>query len=46
MLESLFNKITTLFKKKLQHRCFLVEFAKLLRTPFFQNTSVLFKQSL
>ena len=27
-------------KKRLWHRCFLVNFAKLLRTPFWQNTSV------
>ena len=35
----------TLLKKKLWHRCFLVNFAKVLRTPFFQNTSrqLLFK---
>ena len=26
-------------KKRLWHRCFLVNFAKFLRTPFFQNTS-------
>ena len=26
-------------KKRLWHRCFLVNFAKLLRTPFLQNTS-------
>ena len=35
-----FNKIAglksaTLFKKRLWHRCFLVNFAKSLRTPFF-----------
>ena len=29
----------TLLKKKLWHRCFPVNFAKLLRTPFSQNTS-------
>ena len=29
----------TLFKKELQHRCFPVNFAKLLRTLFIQNTS-------
>ena len=29
----------TLFKKKLWHRCFPVNFAKFLRTPFLQNTS-------
>ena len=26
-------------KKRLQHRCFPVNFAKFLRTPFFQSTS-------
>ena len=40
MPESLFNKVagirpTTLLKKRLWHRCFLVNFTKLLRTPFF-----------
>ena len=39
-----FNKIAdlrsaTLLKKKLWHRCFPVNFAKFLRTPFLQNTS-------
>ena len=39
-----FNKVTglrpaTLLKKKLWRRCFLVNFAKFLRTPFLQNTS-------
>ena len=29
----------TLFKKRLWHRCFPVNFAKLLRTSFLQNTS-------
>ena len=29
----------TLLKKRLQHRCFLVNFAKFLRAPFLQNTS-------
>ena len=29
----------TLLKKRLWHRCFPVNFAKLLRTPFLQNTS-------
>ena len=29
----------TLFKKRLWHRCFPVNFAKYLRTPFLQNTS-------
>ena len=35
-----FNKVAglrpaTLLKKRLQHRCFPVKFAKFLRTPFF-----------
>ena len=39
-----FNKIAglrpvTLLKKRLWHRCFSVNFAKLLRTPFLQSTS-------
>ena len=39
-----FNKITglrtaTLLKKRLLHRCFPVNFAKFLRTPFLQNSS-------
>ena len=39
-----FNKVavlrpSTLFKKRLWHRCFPVNFAKFLRTPFSQNTS-------
>ena len=29
----------TLLKKRLWHRCFLVNFAKFLRTSFLQNTS-------
>ena len=29
----------TLLKKRLFHRCFPVNFAKFLRTPFLQNTS-------
>ena len=45
--ESLFNKVNnnkglrpaTLLKKRLFHRCFPVNFAKFLRTPFLQNTS-------
>ena len=40
MLKSLFNKVAdqkacNFVKKKLQHRCFPVKFAKFLRTPFF-----------
>ena len=38
-----FNKVyyftATLFKKRLWHRFFPVNFVKLLRTPFLQNTS-------
>ena len=39
-----FNKVAglrpeTLLQKRLWHRCFPVNFAKLLRTPFLQNTS-------
>ena len=39
-----FNKVAgpmpaTFFKKKLWHRCFPVNFAKFLRTPFLLNTS-------
>ena len=39
MPESLFDKVaglrpTTLLKKRLWHRCFLVNFAKFLKTPF------------
>ena len=33
------NQLATLFKKRLWHRCFLVIFAKFLRTSFLQNTS-------
>ena len=45
LCESLFfNKVAglwfaTLFKKRLLHKCFSVNFAKLLRTLFLQNTS-------
>ena len=39
-----FNKVAglrsaTLLKKRLWHRCFPVNFAKFLRTPFLHNTS-------
>ena len=39
-----FNKVAglspaTLLEKRLWHRCFPVNFAKSLRTPFLQNTS-------
>ena len=44
MSDSFFNKLAdlrfaTLLKKRLWHRCFPVNFAKLLRTPFLQNIS-------
>ena len=39
-----FNKVAGIkpaitLKKRLQHRCFLVNFPKFLKTPFLQNTS-------
>ena len=42
VLESLFNKLAELkacnfIKKRLQHRCFPVKFAKFLRTPILKN---------
>ena len=42
-MDSLFNKVAgfqvcIFIKKRLQHRRFLVKFAKLLRTPFFYRT--------
>ena len=45
LYQSLFlNKVasfrpTILLKRRLWHRCFPVDFAKFLRTPFFKNTS-------
>ena len=44
MLESNFSKdsgpiCSNFIKKRLQHSCFPVKFAKFLRTPFLQNTS-------
>ena len=47
VLESYFNRVSglravTLLKKRLQHRCFQANFMKFLRTPFLQNTSVIF----
>ena len=44
MPEPLFNKVTgfrpvTLLKNRIYHRCFLVNFAKFLSTPFLQKTS-------
>ena len=46
MLESLFNSVSglraaTLLKKRLQHKCFQINFVKFLRTPFLQNISVI-----
>ena len=38
MLESTFNKVAGLIKKKLQHRCFPVNIANLLRPPILKNT--------
>ena len=43
-MESLFNKVAGLkacnfIKKRLQHRCFLVNIAKFLRIHYWQNTS-------
>ena len=40
----IFNKVAglrsaTLLKKRIWHRCFPLNFAKILRTPFLQNTS-------
>ena len=45
VLESLFNKASSLqvynfIKKRLQNRCAPVKFAKFLRTPFLQSTSL------
>ena len=42
LFESLFDKVEGLqpcnfFKKRLQHRCFPVKFAKFLRTPILKN---------
>ena len=34
-----FNKVATLLKKKLRHRCFLANFVKFLRTPFYRKPS-------
>ena len=52
MLESLFYKVAdlrpaTLLKKRLQHRCFPVNFARVLGAPFLMLLpSVLFRQFL
>ena len=37
VLESLFNKVAGLIKKRLQHRCFPVNILKLFRTPILMN---------
>ena len=42
MLESLFNKVAdpkfyNFIKKRLQHRCFPVNIAKFLKTPYFEE---------
>ena len=44
MLESSFDKVAeihpeNLFKTRLQHRCFTVNFTEFLRTPFLQSIS-------
>ena len=36
-LDSLFNKVAGLIKKRLQHRCFPVNILKLFRTPCLRN---------
>ena len=43
-----FDKVATLLKKRLWHRCFPLNFAKFLRTPFLLNTCwrLLLKTSL
>ena len=51
VLEPYFNRVSglravTLLKKRLQHRCFQANFMKFLRTPFLQNTSVIFLSNL
>ena len=40
MLESSFNKIAGLIKKRLQDSCFPVNIAKFLRAPILKNTYV------
>ena len=35
LCQSLFNKVAGLLKRRIEHRCFPVNFAKFLRTPFF-----------
>ena len=39
LCQSLFFRPATLLKKRIWHRCFLVNCAKFLRTPFLQSTS-------
>ena len=39
MEKGVIRRPATLLKKRLWHRCFPVNFAKFLRTPFSQNTS-------
>ena len=44
VLESLFNRLAgfktcDFLKKRLQHRCFFVKFAKFLRTPFWRTST-------
>ena len=39
MKKGVLGRPTTLLKNRLWHRCFPVNFAKFLRTPFWQNTS-------
>ena len=39
LCQSLFLKACDLVKKETPHRCFSENFAKILRTPFLQNTS-------
>ena len=38
MKKGVLRRPSTLLKKRLWHRCFPVNFAKFLRTPFSQNT--------
>ena len=37
MLESFFNNVLVSIKKRLRHRCFLLNIAKFLRTPILKN---------
>ena len=38
-LEAATRGVSNFTKERLQHRCFIVKFAKFLRTPFLHNTS-------